>query len=249
MNILICDDIAEESQKLEEAINASGFNGNLVCFNNGKDALACILSDAKIDVCFLDVLMPQMDGITLARKMRKAHYTGEIVFLTTTKEYAVDSYDVKARSYLLKPPNAVKVAQILHEIEDMQKSADTAGIPIMTRTMKRFLYFHEISFVEVMGKKVYFRLLDGSDVEITAALNEILPKFIEDSRFIQCHRSYVVNMNAVSRIQGKEVFFRCGRKAPITHNNTDFDKQYTKWLFRKSIIPPQFDMGNNKENK
>ena len=62
MNILICDDIPEEAQKLEEAINAAGFKGNLVCFNRGADALGCILSGAKIDVCFLDVLMPNMDG-------------------------------------------------------------------------------------------------------------------------------------------------------------------------------------------
>jgi DNA-binding LytR/AlgR family response regulator len=96
MNILICDDKEEEARKLEEAIKMSGFEGNLVCFNKGADALACILSDAKIDICFLDVLMPQMDGITLARKLRKAHYTGVIIFLTTTKEYAVDSYGVKA---------------------------------------------------------------------------------------------------------------------------------------------------------
>ena len=236
MNIMICDDIEEEAEKLKNAIFASGkpgFEGNLIYFNKGADALACILSDAKIDVSFLDVLMPQMDGITLAQKMRKAHYTGEIVFLTTTKDYAVESYDVKAYSYLLKPPNAVKVAQVLCEIADAKKNADTAGIPITTRTMKKFLLFREISFVEVIRKKVYFRLLDGSDIEITAVLSEILPKFLEDSRFVQCHRSFIVNMDAVLQIQGKEVFFRCGRKAPVAQKNTNFFEKYTKWLLKK----------------
>ncbi|MDR0447151.1 MAG: LytTR family DNA-binding domain-containing protein [Treponema sp.] len=233
MNILICDDIDSEVQNLEKAIKASDFKGNIICFNKGADALSCLLSEAKIDVCFLDVLMPQMDGITLARKMRGANYRGEIVFLTTTKEYAVDSYDVKAYSYLLKPPNAAKVAQILKEIESMHKAQDTAGITVTTKTMKRFLFFHEISFVEVMGKKVYFRLLDGGDIEIYTALYEILPVLLADSRFVQCHRSFVVNLDAVLKIQGKEVFFRCGKKAPIARNNTEFDKQYIKWVFGK----------------
>ena len=84
-----------------------------------------------------------------------------------------------------------------------------------------------------MGKKVYFRLLDGCDIGINAVLSELLPKFLEDSRFAQCHRAFIVNMDAVLQIQGKEVFFRCGRKAPIAQKNTDFSSKYTKWLFRK----------------
>ena len=231
MNILICDDIRDEALKLEEAVKAAGFEGNIIRFDNGKDALACILSDAKIGVCFLDVLMPGMDGMSLARKMREAHYKGEIVFLTATKEYAVDSYEIKAHSYLLKPPNAAKIAQILREITEAQKSADTAGIPVTTRTLTRFLFFHEISYVEVMGKKVFFYLIDGGEIEINATFSELLPKFLADRRFAQCHRSFVINMDAVSYIQGREVFFRRGRKAPISKSYAEFDKQYIKWVF------------------
>jgi DNA-binding LytR/AlgR family response regulator len=175
--------------------------------------------------------MPEMDGITLARRLREEKYKGEIVFLTATNEYASESYEVRAHSYLIKPPNAHSIAQILHEIENVQKSADTAGIPIVTRTMTRFLFFHEISYVEVIGKKVYFHLLDGSDIEITATLSEVLPIFLVDKRFAQCHRSYIINMNAISYIQDKEIFFRCGKKAPVSKNYAEFDKQYIKWVF------------------
>ena len=142
MNILICDDIAEEALKLEAAIKASGFEGNVICFDNGKDALAHIQSGAKTDLCFLDILMPQMDGTALARKLRDAHYEGEIVFLTTTNEYAAESYRVGAHDYLLKPPNAHSIAKILREITDAQENADTAGIPVVTRTLTRFLFFN-----------------------------------------------------------------------------------------------------------
>jgi DNA-binding LytR/AlgR family response regulator len=239
MNILICDDVAQEALKLEDAIlapyggTASGFEGNIIRFDNGKDALACILSDAKIDLCFLDILMPEMDGITLARRLREVQYKGEIVFLTATKEYAVESYEVRAYDYLLKPPNARTIAQILRRFTDTQKNADTTGIPVATRTLARFLFFHEISFIEVIGKKVYFHLLDGSEIEINATFSEFLPKVLADRRFAQCHRSYVVNMDAVSYIQGREIFFRCGKKAPISRSNAEFDKQYIKSVFEK----------------
>ena len=126
-----------------------------------------------------------------------------------------------------------RITQVLGEIAHAQKTADTAGIFVETRTMKRFLFFREISFIEVIGKKVYFRLLDGSDIEINAVFSELLPKFLEDSRFVQCHRAFVVNLDAVLQIQGKEVFFRCGRKAPVAQKNTYFFEKYTKWLLKK----------------
>ena len=233
MNILICDDIAEESLKLEETIKVTGFEGNIVRFCNGKDAFAHIQSGMNIDVCFLDIIMPQMDGIALSRRLRAEKYQGEIVFLTTTNEHAAESYQVGAYDYLLKPPNAHNIAKILRGITDAQKATDTAGIPIETRTLTRFLFFHEISHVEVMGKKVYFYLINDGCIEINATFSDLLPIFLADRRFAQCHRSYLINMDAVSYIQGRDVFFRDGKKAPISRNYAEFDNQYIKWVFSK----------------
>jgi DNA-binding LytR/AlgR family response regulator len=223
----------KEAQALVDAVKAAGFEGNITSFTNGADALSHIQAGAKTDLCFLDIIMPEMDGIVLARRLREAKYNGEIVFLTTTNEYAAESYQVNAHSYLIKPPTAQGIADILRKIEDAQKNADTAGIPVVTRNITRFLFFHEISYVEVMGKKVYFHLLDSSSIEINAAFYELLPQFLADRRFAQCHRSYVVNMNAVSYIHGKEVFFRCGKKAPISKSYAEFANQYIKWAFGK----------------
>jgi DNA-binding LytR/AlgR family response regulator len=164
MNILICDDMREEALALEGAIKASGIDVHCVYFNTGAEALSHIQSGEKVDVCFLDILMPGMTGTELARKLRKAHYKGAIVFLTMSNEFAAESYTVKAHSYLLKPPNARKVSDVLHEIESIRNFSDADGIPIVTRALTRFLFFHEISHVEVIRNNVYFRLLDGDEV-------------------------------------------------------------------------------------
>jgi len=94
--------------------------------------------------------------------------------------------------------------------------------------MTRFIYFYEISFVEVINKNVYFRLLDGSDVVIFASLSDILPQLDADGRFAQCHRSYVVNIDAVTQIRGKEITLRCGRKVTISRSYKDFSDLYFK---------------------
>jgi len=110
------------------------------------------------------------------------------------------------------------------------------------------LLFRDISHIEVIGHYVYFRLLDGSEIEVKAALTEFLPTLMEDKRFAQCHRSYIVNMNAVSVIHNREVFMECGMKAPISRSYMGFGRQYSEWVFGKTITPPcDFDMDKEKK--
>ena len=179
-------------------------------------------------------------------KMREAGFRGEIVFLTSTNEYAAESYSVRAYYYLLKPPRTEKVAEILADIRDAHKSADTAGIIVVTRTLNTFLFFRDISHIEVKRNYVYFRLLDGSEIEVKAALTEFLPKLMEDKRFAQCHRSFVVNMNAVSVIHNREILMECGRKVPVSRSYMGFGRHYSEWVFGKTIPPCDLDMDKDK---
>jgi len=238
MNILICDDIRDEAQKLKKAIKNAfqkDFEVNIRYFMKGSDLLEYIKTNSKIDVCFLDIIMPEMNGIELAANMRAEGFNGKIVFLTTSKDYGVESYQVKAYFYLLKPVNTEDVIRLLNEIKNASQNEDTSGIKIETRNITRFVYFYEISFVEVINKNVYFRLLDGSEIVIFASLSELLPQLAADGRFAQCHRSFVVNLDAITQIHGKEVFLRCGRKVPISRSYKEFDNQYFMRVMRKEM--------------
>jgi len=265
MNILICDDIHDEALKLEKAINESAqqedlsFNADILCFEKGSDVLEYLKKNESgslnIDVCFFDIIMPEMNGIELAANMRAAGFNGKIIFLTASGDYGVESYQVKAYFYLLKPVNTEDISKLLREIINDTQNEDVsllehhallkkrtllkrqaqikqrAGIKIETRNMTRFVYFNQISFVEVINKNVYFRLMDRSEIVIFASLNDVLPQLMADRRFAQCHRSFVVNMDAIAQIQGKEILLRCGRKAPISRGFNDFNGQYFDRVF------------------
>ena len=238
MNILICDDLQVDAIKLENAVkeasrqisqqNSAHFEVNVTCFLKAQDVLKYIKTGANIDVCFLDIIMPEMNGIELAGKMRAAGFNGKIVFLTTSKDYGVESYQVKAYFYLLKPANTQDVAKLLNEIKNDAQIEDTAGIKIETRNITKFVHFYEISFVEVINKNVYIRLLDGSEIVIFTSLGDILPQLMTDERFAQCHRSYVVNMDAITQIHGREISLRCGRKVHISKSYKGFNDLYFK---------------------
>lgn len=231
LNILICDDNRGEASTAEKIIKNSGYHVNTIVFNNGADTLAYIRSGAKVDACFLDIIMPEMTGTVLASLLREEGFRSEIIFMTTSNEYAAESYKVDAFSYLLKPPDAETVTNILRKMEDEINSADSAGIPVVTRNMSRFLLFYEISYIEVMQHKIFFHLTDRSTVEANMSLGELLPKLMEDGRFARCHRSFVVNMNAVSYVQDRDIVLRCSGRVPISKSYLHFSKQYLNWVF------------------
>jgi DNA-binding LytR/AlgR family response regulator len=231
MNILICDDANDSALALKKIIAFSVSDVNIKVFNAGEDALTYIRSGKNPDLCFLDILMPEMDGIALAAKMRKEGYSGHIVFLTASNDYAAQSYQVEAFSYLLKPPNQKEVADILQKLKSTLEAADTAGLPVKTKQLSKLIMFKDISHVEVIRHNVHFRLTNGSEIQIVGVFSEIIPKLLADKRFAQCHRSFVVNMDAISGIQGNVAIMCCGKNVPISKNYSEFKKQYHNRLF------------------
>ena len=231
MNILICDDEDDAALRLKKIVLLSAPDAYIKVFNTGMDALLCFRSGMMPDLCFLDIIMPEIDGILLAGKMREEGYKGAIVFLTTTNDYAAQSYEVGASSYLLKPPKEKDVTALLRKLEEEQKAADNDGIPVKTKNVTMFLSHKNISYVEVVNHKVFFRLVNGGEIEVNARLSEITPLLLADSRFAQCHASFVVNMDDIYQIQGNYILMNRGIKIPISKTFSDFKKLYVKRLF------------------
>ena len=234
MNILICDDVSDVAIQLTKIISLSFPDAYIRTFNSAAGTLAFFRSGKIPDICFLDIIMPGMDGILLAEKLRTEGYGGPIVFLTLSNDFAAQSYKVEAFSYLLKPPNEKEVIAILHRVEKAYKERDAAGIHVKTKRITRFILHRDISHVEVINQKLFIRLIDGTEVEIWSSLSEIVPKLTgesRNSRFAQCHNSFVVNMDNISYIQGNTIIMKEGIKIPITKKYADFKKLYEKRVF------------------
>jgi len=231
MNILICDDLADAAVQLSKIISLSFPDADIRSFAHAGDVLDFIRSGKIPDISFLDIIMPEMDGVLLAEKMREEGYKGPIVFLSSANNYAAQSYKVSAFSYLLKPPKENEVIDILLKVEKAIKDNDTTGLQINTKRLTRFILHRDISHVEVINQKVHFHLIDGSDVEIWAPLSEIAPRLLSDNRFAKCHNAFVVNLDHVSYIRGNAIIMKNGRNMPITRRFNDIKKLYENKLF------------------
>lgn len=118
MNIAICDDeilfTRELSSLLTHWAEKNDFSLTLYPYSNGDDLLTA-LRTIPVDLIFLDIIMPLLNGIDTAREIRSMGLTVPVIFLTSSREFALDSYDVKAFHYLLKPINTLKLFSVMDD--------------------------------------------------------------------------------------------------------------------------------------
>jgi DNA-binding LytR/AlgR family response regulator len=231
MNFLVCDDLPDETNRLETLLSESGFSINTVVFHNGYDALDYAHKGALIDACLLDILMPKMDGVELAKRLRADGFSGEIIFLSSSNDYGSESYEVNAFSYLLKPPTKDSVSRLLKKLTLAREKSDMGSILLKTPGVARSVLLRDISYVEVIQHKVYFYLRDGSSVAVYMTFSEVAAELLNYPRFVQCHRSYIVNMDEISEISEREIVMRGGAAIPVTRTYRDVRRRYYRRVF------------------
>ena len=224
MNVLICDDKPSEINKLSDLLSDLGYEA--LSFTSSEGALEHIRTGATTDVCILDIIMPGMDGIELARRLREAGFAGDIVFLSTSKDYGPQTYEVRAFHYLIKPPTPEGVRQVLDDIKARRDKDDRAGLTLRTAGVARFVLFRDIEYAEVTRNYVTFSLLNGKAIEIRSTFTEVAPQLLGDDRFVRCHQSYIVNMDAIASMTTREIATVSGARIPIAKSYAETKMRY-----------------------
>jgi len=232
MNILICDDKKDDADKLVALIAESGIEAQTAVFTDSSQAFDYFRSGANIDACFLDIIMPIMNGIQLAEKLRENNFANNIVFLTTSNDFASQSYQVQAFDYLLKPLTHEKVNNMMKKLKKSHENTDKAGLPVITHSSTRFILFHNISHVEVVNHNVHITLHDKSIIKIYGTFSKIAEQLLSDGRFAKCHRSYIVNLDEIMGETNNELIMKNGAKVPISRGYSQVKDKMLKRIFK-----------------
>jgi DNA-binding LytR/AlgR family response regulator len=234
MNILICDDMAKDANELAAMLASLGYEIQISIFADPFKALRYIQSGAFVDVCFLDIVMPEMSGIKLAEKLREIHYAGEIVFLTTFNSFASQSYQVRAFSYMLKPVNGEKLNSVMNALQNMQANAEN-GLSVKMHGAASVIPFRDIAYVEASHNAICINLLDKSVIKVYVAIGKITQQLLQDGRFDRCHRSFIVNLSEVKTVENNEVVMKSGKNIPISKGYLQVKSKIVKWIFREKL--------------
>lgn len=214
----ICDDNVEELSHLANLINR--YQGEkktalkYAAFSNTLDLLDSMRS-YNYDILLLDVLMPGINGMEAAREIREFDKETKIVFLTSSPEFAVESYAVGAYYYLLKPVTTENLFPVLDKLlVETQKTE--AALHLKTASGIMLIPFYRLEFLEIINKKLYFHLTDGSVKEISGTLSDFEEDLLCREEFIKVHRSCIVNMGCILELGPRELITYAQQSAPVS---------------------------------
>ena len=173
--------------------------------------------DAPCDLLLLDIEMGDMNGMELARKLRRNGDMLPIIFITGYSEFMQDGYDVEALHYLLKPVDKEKLFAVL----DRYASRHSADSRVIFHSGDESVCVNsdDIMFLEAFGKKTQITLKDGKELLCTCGLSSAAEKL--GKGFVSCHRSYVVNLGFVRSISKTEITLDNSRKIPLSRRLYD----------------------------
>jgi len=235
LKIAVCDDNLEFLSDVKETIRSwkSGLQKvEVACFTDG-DALISAHAIKSFDIIFLDVIMPIINGIETAREIRANDKDVVIVFLTSSKECAIEAFSVKADDYLLKPLNALSLYTCLDESLTKIKNSSKSMIIKCADSVHR-VKLDEIEYVEAQNKHTVFALSNGTALEAIELMNSYDDKLLLDDGFFKCHRSYIVNIYHINSYTRKEIRTYSDRHIPISRNTyKQFEETYFSVLFGK----------------
>ena len=164
MKIAICDDNEAELNRIRELLEIyacdKGQKFFIKCFTSSVE-LASTAEFEKYDIYFLDIIMPVMDGINLAREIRAFDRFSPVIFLTSSPEFAVESYTVKAFNYLLKPIIKEALYDTLDDIIDTFHKERNDTYIIKNNSGIHKIYLSDIMYAEALNRKVILYLSDN----------------------------------------------------------------------------------------
>ena len=179
-------------------------------FNSGQELLQ---AEEDFDIVFLDIIMRELDGMKTAQLFREKAFDGILVFITSSRDYVFEAYDVEAFQYLLKPVDDRKLRCVLDRIVSRTKERSREFILVSKERQKRKLFLDDIFYFEIRGRVIEVHGAEG----IFTYYEQIgvLEKNLQGKGFCRCHKSYLVNLRHVDGYNRQEAILDCGERVTI----------------------------------
>jgi len=227
MKIAICDDEAkclENAKSYTESYADSREDKRLTfeTFSHPEDLIYACEKNGGYDVYILDVVMPDINGIELGEKLRDMGLDGKIIYLTSSEEYSLDAFKVKAFDYLIKPLKKDSFFKTLDDVfaQISEKNDKYTIVKTKERTVK--ISLDSIIYAELSKRAVFYYLSGGKviqSVTLRTTFPEAMTELTSDKRFVICGQSMLVNLDHITEIGNDSVVFGNNYRALLGEKN------------------------------
>lgn len=220
----LCDDETEELNKTEKLLNAyekkhPQTDFIIECFESA-DELLYRMEDRNYapDLIFMDIFMPGPGGIsesmgmTAAKKLRNMGSRARLFFLTTSREYALEAFDVNASQYLLKPITQEKMFDVLDTFLESEEEEKKKYILLKVEGRFVKVAVNDIVYCEAQGKIQYIHLAEGGEYLQRMTMTELGAILSDYGEFVRVGSAFIVNLEYVDSMNARDVCLAGGKK-------------------------------------
>ena len=233
LSIAVCDDEVIECCNMAKRIKEIMEEMKIPCiirqFRSGGELLQALES---FDIVFLDIIMQDLDGMKTAQIFREKASDKILIFVSSSREYVFEAYDVEAFQYLLKPVDDRRLKNVLQKAVIKTQIRSKEFIIVSKERQKKKLFLDDIYYFEIKG-----RIVDAHGPEGIFTYYEQIGKLenkLRDKVFFRCHKSYLINLKYVDGYSRQEVVLENGEKIVIAKRRYDEFVQEMLKVMRKN---------------
>lgn len=236
INIAICDEMENSRKYLEDLVReyfvTLSYDINIINFTSGEQLINHYLyGKSIIDIIFFDINQGQDNGIEIAKRIREVDTLVKVVFTSTSGEYALASFCIFPFNYLTKPINKELLFKVLSHAVCLIDKEKQKSIVIKFENEIHTIFFKDIKYIESYSKKINIYTQKGI-LSFNSKLDEVERK-INDKRFLRCHKSFLVNMDYVSKVEEYSFVLFDNSKVPIKQRELSNIKKYYYYYYCK----------------
>lgn len=232
MRIVICDDDLRDLNEVRSLVfkicRKHRITADIDSCSTGE-ACKAALETQKTDILLLDVFLGDDLGIDIAKWLRTFDKSCAIIFITTSREFAVEGFSVNACHYLIKP---ITEANLLQGLQRASNQFNPQGyFSVIHDYNETKVKYNSILYIEANRKQAILYTNDGSSITCYSSL-DALEEQLWKHHIVRCHRSYMVNLGNTASIDKNTIHLVNGRDIPLSRTKSkELNSLYSDYLF------------------
>lgn len=216
--IAICDDELKERERAQSFLknyiqSHPHYEITITSFSAPLELLSYVEEHGGFDIVLLDVYMAGMLGTDAARELRQLDANGEIIFLTTSRDHAMDAFEVEAAQYLVKPYTESAIFDALNKVLKRIKVERRHLITLKTSQGMARLFTRNVVFTETSRNNYQvIHTIDGEKIEVRITSTELFELLLPAKTFVRCGASINVNLKFIRQIKKDAITFDSGEQ-------------------------------------
>lgn len=235
VRIAICDDEKDELVRTKSHCVAYSakhpeYGIKVSLFDDGETLLSHLEGKATFDLLILDIYMPKLTGMDLARVLREQEYCGEIIFLTTSEAHAVEAFALNATHYIVKPYTEDLFHAALDKAFALLEKRKTAKITVQSSRGMHTILFEHFLYAETDKHTQIIHMADTKCVRIRMSSTELYETIAQDERFFKYGSTYILNLEKIQEITARTIVLDNGVQLQMQRRQyKNLTERYTQY--------------------